>query len=127
MKALHREIMLSATYQRSSRANETNVDDEIYYSRYIVRRLPAEVVLDAVSQVTRVPTRFSGYPEGTRALQLPDTQVNSFFLTVFGRPPRFVHLATHGIMGSRQFPEKASLALTRGADHCFRLPADDAA
>jgi len=41
-----------------------------------------------VSQVTRVPTRFSGYPEGTRALQLPDTQVNSFFLTVFGRPPR---------------------------------------
>ena len=88
VKHLIRRIMLSATYQRSSKANETNVDDEIYYSRYIVRRLPAEVVLDAVSQVTRVPTRFSGYPEGTRALQLPDTQVNSFFLTVFGRPPR---------------------------------------
>jgi len=88
VKHLIRRIMLSATYQRSSRSNETNADDDVYYSRYIVRRLPAEVVLDAISQVTRVPTRFSGYPEGTRALQLPDTQVNSYFLTVFGRPPR---------------------------------------
>ena len=88
VKHLVRRIMLSATYQRSSKANATNAGDEVYYSRYIVRRLPAEVVLDAVSQVTRVPTRFSGYPEGTRAVQLPDTQVNSFFLTVFGRPPR---------------------------------------
>ena len=84
VKHLVRRIMLSATYQRSSKSNATNADDEVYYSRYIVRRLPAEVVLDAVSQVTRVPTRFSGYPEGTHAIQLPDTQVNSFFLTVFG-------------------------------------------
>ena len=88
VKHLIRRIMLSATYQRSSRKNKTNADDEVYYSHYIVRRLPAEVVLDAVSEVTRVPTRFSGYPEGTRALQLPDTQVSSYFLTVFGRPPR---------------------------------------
>ena len=88
VKHLVRRIMNSATYQRSSRTNETNANDDKYYSHYIVRRLPAEVVLDAISQVARVPTRFSGYPEGTRALQLPDTQVNSFFLEVFGRPPR---------------------------------------
>jgi hypothetical protein len=37
-----------------------------------------------------VPTPFSGYPAGTRALQLPDTQVKSEFLTVFGRPARQV-------------------------------------
>ena len=88
VKHLIRRIMNSATYQRSSRTNETNEMDGKYYSHYIVRRLPAEVVLDAISQVARVPTQFSGYPEGTRALQLPDTQVNSFFLEVFGRPPR---------------------------------------
>ncbi len=88
VKHLVRRIMNSATYQRSSRTNETNANDDKYYSHYIVRRLPAEVVLDAISQVARVPTQFSGYPEGTRALQLPDTQVNSFFLEVFGRPPR---------------------------------------
>jgi hypothetical protein len=85
---LIRQIMNSATYQLSSRTNEGNAGDEVYYSHYIVRRLPAEVVLDAITQVVRVPTRFKGYPEGTRALQLPDTQVNSYFLTVFGRPPR---------------------------------------
>jgi hypothetical protein len=85
---LIRQIMSSATYQLSSQANETNAGDDMYYSHYIVRRLPAEVVLDAITQIVRVPTRFQGYPEGVRALQLPDTQVNSYFLTVFGRPPR---------------------------------------
>jgi hypothetical protein len=46
------------------------------------------VVLDAVSQVTQVPTPFSGFPKGTRALQLPDTSVDSYFLDAFGRPQR---------------------------------------
>ncbi len=82
------EIMSSATYQLSSQTTAQNADDEMYYSHYIVRRLPAEVVLDAITEIVRVPTHFKGYPEGTRALQLPDTQVNSYFLTVFGRPPR---------------------------------------
>ena len=80
--------MNSAAYQLSSEANATNQSDNKYYSKYIVKRLPAEVLLDAMSQVTGVPTRFSGYPAGTRALQLPDTQVKSEFLTSFGRPPR---------------------------------------
>ena len=75
-------------YQLSSDANATNQSDNIYYSKHIVRRLSAEVILDAMSQVTGVPTVFPGYPEGTRALQLPDTQVKSDFLASFGRPPR---------------------------------------
>jgi hypothetical protein len=50
--------------------------------------LSAEVILDAYSQVTGVPTNFGGYPEGFRALQLPDSQVGSYFLAAFGRPPR---------------------------------------
>src|SRR5215471_12087864 len=41
-----------------------------------------------MSQVTGSPTAFAGYPPGTRALELPDTQVKSEFLTSFGRPPR---------------------------------------
>jgi hypothetical protein len=48
------------------------------------------VLLDTMSQVTGVPTEFTGYPQGTRALQLPDTQVQSQFLTAFGRPPRIL-------------------------------------
>jgi hypothetical protein len=87
---LIRLILNSSTYQLSSEANATNQNDEKYYSRYIVKRLPAEVLLDVMSQVTGVATRFSGFPAGTRALQLPDTQVQSQFLASFGRPPRII-------------------------------------
>ncbi|HLJ47951.1 MAG TPA: DUF1549 domain-containing protein [Bryobacteraceae bacterium] len=90
VKYLIRTIMQSSVYQLSSEANATNQNDNIFYSRYIIKRLPAEVILDAYSQVTGVPTAFGGYPAGTRALQLPDTQVKSEFLTVFGRPARQV-------------------------------------
>ena len=81
-------ILESATYQASSRPSDQNAEDEQYYSHYLIRRLPAEVLLDAYSQVTQEPEKFEGYPPGTRALQLPDAAVRSYFLTTFGRPPR---------------------------------------
>lgn len=90
VKWLIREIMTSATYQRSSQPVPGNEKDDRFYSHYLARRLPAEVILDAFSQVTGVPEDFEGYPKGTRALQLPDTRVESYFLTVFGRPERVV-------------------------------------
>jgi Protein of unknown function (DUF1549)/Protein of unknown function (DUF1553)/Bacterial Ig-like domain (group 2) len=90
VKRLIRTIMNSAAYQRAADANATNADDNRYYSKYVIRRLPAEVLLDATSQVLGVPTGFSGFPTGTRALQLPDSQVASQFLTVFGRPARAI-------------------------------------
>ena len=88
VQRLIRIIMNSSVYQLSSQANATNSADNMFYSKHIIRRLPAEVILDAMSQVTGSPTAFPGYPVGTRALQLPDTQVKSEFLTSFGRPPR---------------------------------------
>jgi len=90
VKRLIHQIMTSATYQRSSDTDATNGADDRYYSHYLTRRLPAEVILDAFSQVTAVPTKFEGFPRGTRALQLPDTRVDSYFLTVFGRPERIL-------------------------------------
>jgi hypothetical protein len=88
VQRLIRLIMNSSLYQLSSEANATNQSDNIYYSKHIIRRLNAEVILDAMSQVTGAPTSFSGYPAGTRAMQLPDTQVKSEFLASFGRPAR---------------------------------------
>ncbi len=88
VKHLIRTIMNSATYQTTSDSNAQNAQDEKYYSHYVIRRLAAEVLLDTISQVTQVPEKFEGYPPGTRALQLPDTKVDSFFLTTFGRPAR---------------------------------------
>lgn len=90
IKRLIRTIMNSAAYQRAADANATNGNDNRYYSKYIIRRLPAEVLLDATSQVLGVPSTFAGFPAGTRALQLPDSQVASQFLTVFGRPARAI-------------------------------------
>jgi hypothetical protein len=90
VKHLIQTIVNSATYQLSARTNETNAKDERYYSHYLVRRLPAEVILDAISQVTEVPQEFEGYPLGTRSLQLPDSQVDSYFLSSFGRPQRIL-------------------------------------
>jgi hypothetical protein len=85
---LIRTIMQSATYQTSSKPLKENADDDKYGSHYLIRRLPAEVLLDAYSQVTQVPEKFEGYPAGMRGLQLPDTAVESYFLTAFGRPIR---------------------------------------
>jgi hypothetical protein len=83
-----RTIMRSATYQTSSEPLRENVDDDKYGSHYVVKRLPAEVLLDAYSQVTQQPEKFEGYPAGMRALQLPDSAVKSYFLDAFGRPAR---------------------------------------
>jgi len=90
LKHLMRTIMNSAVYQLSSEANATNQADNVFYSKYVIKRLPAEVLLDAMSQVTGVPTAFGGYPAATRAMQLPDVRVQSQFLTSFGRPERIL-------------------------------------
>jgi hypothetical protein len=100
LKALMRVLLQSETYQRSSEALPENAADARFYSRYYPRRLMAEVLLDAYSQATGVPTEFrvdlrnenrglgDKYPPGWRALQLPDTRIASYFLETFGRPDR---------------------------------------
>jgi hypothetical protein len=90
VKRLIRTIMNSGAYQLSSEPNGSNQNDNKYYSHYILKRLPAEVLLDALSQVTGVPSAFDGYAPGTRALQLPDVQIKSDFLSAFGRPKRII-------------------------------------
>jgi len=102
LKHLMRLILNSAAYQRSSKPLAANAADDRFYSRYLVRRLPGEVILDAYSDVTGVPTLFNQlksaagdaatpiptYPTGTRAMQLPDSLVLSNFLEAFGRAER---------------------------------------
>jgi hypothetical protein len=88
LKRLMRVILTSQTYQRSSQALPGNAADQRNYASYYPRRLKAEVLLDAVSRVTGAPTEFKDYPKGTRALQLRDTSIASYFLQTFGRPER---------------------------------------
>lgn len=88
LKALMRTILQSSTYARSSQPLPENMADTRFYSRYYPRRMMAEVLLDALSQATGATTSFSGYAAGTRAIELPDVNVASYFLQSFGRPER---------------------------------------
>ena len=88
IKQLIRSIMTSDVYQLSSLPNETNVRDTRNYSRTYRKRLSAEVLLDAVCDVTGEPSDFAGAPHGTRAVQLWNNRLPSSFLDVFGRPQR---------------------------------------
>jgi hypothetical protein len=88
IKHMIRLILNSRTYQLSSASGGGNEADTRFYSHYFARRLPAEVLLDAVCQATGVPERYDGYPLGARAVQLADPTVNSYFLSQFGRPER---------------------------------------
>ncbi|MCY3777657.1 MAG: DUF1553 domain-containing protein [Candidatus Aminicenantes bacterium] len=99
LKSLIRTIVNSATYQRSSRPQD-NSHDRTYYSHYLIRRLPAEVLLDVVSQALGVPESFAGHPEGVRALQLPDSRVSSYALTLFGRPSREINAYSERVRSS---------------------------
>lgn len=86
LKMLVRTICTSQVYQLASTPNDFNANDKQNYSRYYPKRLPAEVLLDAIDSVTESKTGFGGVPQSVRAVQLPDSGFNSYFLTVFGRP-----------------------------------------
>lgn len=101
LKALMRTILRSETYQRSSEVLYENREDDRFYSRQYPRRLIAEVLHDAIAGITGVPSNFDAialqdgstqktefYPKGTRALELYDSAVSSYFLKTFGRNER---------------------------------------
>jgi len=85
-------IVKSRTYQLSSAPNEFNKHDKQSFARFYPRRMQAEVLYDAVSQVTNTPAAFGGLPTDkhspNRAIMLPDEAFQSYFLDVFGRPQR---------------------------------------
>ncbi len=85
---LIRLVLNSQTYQLESGTVPGNETDTRFYSHYYPKRLGAEVILDAVSFATGVPESFPGYPEGIRAVQVPDPGIRSYFLSVFGRSER---------------------------------------
>jgi hypothetical protein len=88
LKHMMRLILLSRTYQLASATKPGNAHDTRFFSHYLPRRLQAEVLSDALSQVTQVPESFPGYPLGMHAMQLPDPSVRSSTLLTFGRSER---------------------------------------
>lgn len=84
-----RTIMNSRTYQLSSETNATNAQDERFFSRALPQRLPAEVLLDVISQLTGAPANLPANATGGRAVNLiPVNKQRQPFLKVFGQPAR---------------------------------------
>ncbi|HEX5103677.1 MAG TPA: DUF1549 and DUF1553 domain-containing protein [Pirellulaceae bacterium] len=87
-KHLLRTIANSRVYQLATDLAPEIDKDGALFTHHVPRRMPAEVLLDAINQVTGHVETFPGQPPGTRAISLPDPAVDSDFLTMFGRPLR---------------------------------------
>jgi len=104
LKPVYRLILNSQVYQLSSLppGNQPDAETEADFAWYPVRRLDAEVLIDAICQVTGtseeyespIPEPFTFLPEGQRSIALPDGSISSAFLDMFGRPPRDTGLAS---------------------------------
>jgi hypothetical protein len=96
LKHLMRLILNSRLYQLSSVARSNHPDAAAFFAHYPLRRLDAEVLIDALNQITgttekyssAIPEPFTFIPEEQRAIALPDGSITSTFLEMFGRPAR---------------------------------------
>jgi hypothetical protein len=89
LRVLHRAILNSRTYQLSSHHSSTDETlERLLFARYQPRQLPAETLLDSISQVTGVPHPFRNYPRGTRAVEVHVPDSPDYFLVTFGLPRR---------------------------------------
>ena len=89
LKAFTKFLLNSRTYQLASASAAGNANDEQNFSHAAVKAMPAEVLLDAICQVTGVPEKFNGWPDGYRAIQVWDNRMPSYFFRIFGRPVRY--------------------------------------
>jgi hypothetical protein len=135
LKHLIKAIVKSRTYQLSAVPNQFNKHDKQTYARFYPRRMTAEVLYDAVNQVTNAPPSFGGLPQDKlapkRAIMLPDEGFTSYFLEVFGKPNRIsacecervgeanLAQALH-LLNSDEIQQK----LTRGGGRAAMLAAD---
>ena len=81
-------MVQSQTYQLASDPTSDNRGDQQNFARYYARRLPAEVMHDAVEQATGAKTQFSNMSASARAVDLPNESFGSYFLDTFDRPRR---------------------------------------
>ncbi|KPL22747.1 MAG: hypothetical protein AMJ75_07510 [Phycisphaerae bacterium SM1_79] len=96
LKHIYRLILNSSTYQRCCIPKTDKPEDIVNFSHYPLRRLEAEVLIDALNQITgttekyssEIPEPFTFVPPEQRSIALADGSITSSFLEMFGRPPR---------------------------------------
>ena len=96
LKQLFQLILTSQTYQLSSTPKNETPEAVANFASYPIRRLDAEVLIDALNQITGttekytspIPEPFTFIPEDQRSIALPDGSISSPFLELFGKPAR---------------------------------------
>jgi len=96
LKHIYRLILNSKTYQLSAIPSSKDPIAAANFAFYPLRRLDAEVLIDAVDQITgttetyssAIPEPYTFIPSGERSIALPDGSITSSFLEMFGRSPR---------------------------------------
>jgi hypothetical protein len=96
LKHIYRLILNSQVYQLSPVPRTDHPEGAANFAYYPLRRLDAEVLIDAVCQITGskeeysspIPEPFTFFPEDQRSIALADGSATSSFLEMFGRPPR---------------------------------------
>jgi hypothetical protein len=88
LKQYLRTILSSRLYQLDSQPTSQNVGDERFYSHFPVKRLSAEVLLDAIDDAAGTQTKFKELPLGARAIEIPDAEYPDYFLNTFAKPRR---------------------------------------
>jgi hypothetical protein len=95
-KHLYRLILSSTTYQRSHISTTEDSQAEANFACYPLRRLDAEMLIDALNQITGtteqyssiIPEPYTFMPEDQRSMALADASITSPFLEKFGRSSR---------------------------------------
>ena len=88
LRRIVRDVCNSATYQRTTRVNESNELDDRNFAHATIRRMRAEVMLDCITQATETKDKHRGLPLGARAVEIADGKTSNYFLTTFGRADR---------------------------------------
>jgi hypothetical protein len=96
LEYIYRLILNSRVYQIASEASPQNENDTAHFSHYRLKRLTAEQMLDGICRVTGSQESFTSWipvpvlrmPPTQRAIELPDSDIDSVFLDLFGRPSR---------------------------------------
>jgi hypothetical protein len=112
VKAMYRLILNSKTYQLSAIPATPGRSGEAVFANAVVQRLGAEVLIDAIDQITdsteqyssETPEPYTFIPDENRTIQLADGSITSSYLELFGRPARDTGLASERVnrMNSRQ-------------------------
>ncbi len=121
LRHVMRLVMNSRAYQLSAETRPSNFRDDRFYSHHSARRLPAEVLLDAICSATGDPEQFPSYPLGVKAIQVPDPGTDSYFLALFGRSERTTACACERT-GDVTLPQLLHLQNSDGLSNKLKTP-----